>query len=68
MHRTYTGFENSPARLHINVGDAGATDDVTATIRRLDGTDNLIWSDLETGRHYLVVYFNVYFYPIDLSC
>ena len=34
---TYTGFESNSARIHINVGEAGASDDVTANIRQLDG-------------------------------
>ena len=45
----YTGFESNSARIHINVGEAGASDDVTANIRQLDGGGSHSWSDLETG-------------------
>ena len=64
---TYTGFESSTAALRINVGGPGISDDTTANIRRLDGSGNHPWSDFVTGRHYLVVFINSSFWPLDIS-
>ena len=64
---TYTGFESSTAALRINVGGPGISDDTTANIRRLDGSGNHPWSDFVTGRHYLVVYLDGSFWPLDIS-
>ena len=64
----HTGFETNAARLHINVGDTwGASDDVTADIRQLDGGGAQPWGDFLAGRRYLVVYFNAVFWPLDIS-
>ena len=64
---TYTGFESSTAALRINAGGPGNSDDVTANIRQLDGSGNHAWEDFVTGRHYLVVYINASFWPLDIS-
>ena len=68
MHApTHTGFGSNPARVHVNVGEAGASDDVTAVIRQLDGGGSHSWEDFTTGRHYLLVYLNGAFWPLDLT-
>ena len=64
---TYTGFESSTAAIRINVGGPGISDDTTANIRRLDGSGNHPWSDFVTGRHYLVVFLDGSFWPLDIS-
>ena len=64
---TYTGFDSSTAAIRINVGGPGISDDITANIRRLDGSGNHPWSDFVTGRHYLVVFLDGSFWPLDIS-
>ena len=63
----YTGFENNIARIRINVGEAGASDDVVANINGADGSGTLRWDGLESGRHYLLAYHGGNFWPLDIE-
>ena len=61
------GLKAARPPLRINAGGPGNSDDITANIRQLDGSGNHAWEDFVTGRHYLVVYINASFWPLDIS-